>query len=228
MIVIQFFCIWINIKIISTYSYDLLAMVVVGIVMVATFVGGFKFSVESDQYQYGVMVVILALMSIFGKIQPTNITLGWGNWQWGVWGATALLVAPFLDGQQLQRAEESHSLSPSIIGMLLFGFYMGLVLLVYFVQIEFMKIFLAVVIVAIATSTLDSSVASLQYYLPKPIAIGLSILSFVSWEIMANKQALEIWSFYAGLRIYVVPVLIFYAIYERKRQKKIPTDSEVE
>jgi len=222
---IQVFAIWINFKIMAVYTSVYIAMIISILLFICVFVWGFRFSLESDTWQYLIMVSGLAIVILSGtKTSPDAVLLTNENLKWAIIGAVGLLTGPFLDAQQLQRAKTATSLKPFAISATVFGFYLALVLIAASYAAGASAILLAIIVVAIATSTLDSCVASLQHIAGNRLAIVVSLFALMSWRVMESPSISEFWFMMATARIYIVVPLILIAVWckhGRKTEEKV-------
>jgi len=220
MLIIQIFAIWINTKIMYDFiSNPYIATVIALIVITTTLKYKFEFSLKSDQWQYLIMILGLLIVVLSGNYVNKNIILGNGI-NWALWGGICLLTGPFLDSQQFQRASKSKSIKPFIIGSISFAVYLILVLLAYIYNSG--SILLTTIVIAVATSTIDSSVASLQYLTSDFKAGFISIAALITWPVFMTNTAAEIWSWYASGRVFIViPLIILGVYYERTKKRRI-------
>lgn len=219
MIGIQIFCIWINIKIMGAYVGNRWATVITIIVFVLTYLYKFPFSVESDQWQYAAMVGALLLIVLTGN-RDIRVTANLpADIKWLVPACLGLLAGPFIDGQQFQRAKETKSIKPWIIGSVGFGAYLLLVFISHSTTSHLSNVLISITIIAVATSTLDSCIASLQDLTSDTWAIVISLSALAVWPLFLSKTATQIWAWYATARIFIVIPMIAYTIREEKRWK---------
>lgn len=219
MTVIQIFAIWINFKIMAAYTSVTIAAIISVLLFLCVFRWGFRFSVDSDMWQYAMMIGGLLLVIAFGT-QTTSeyVSLTTTNIKWALFSALGLLAGPFLDAQQYQRAKAASSIKPFIIGSAAFGFYLSLVYAAYCYGVSTASaILLAVIVIAVATSTLDSCVASLQHITGTRLAVVISLGALVTWWLVDNSTVSEFWFMYATARIYIVVPLILIAVWMKKR-----------
>lgn len=231
MVGIQIFCIWINIKIMATYIGAGWATTVAAIVFLLTYRYKFKFSVESDQWQYLTMVGGLVLVVLTGKFNLNVLNYQPVNANWVIPACIGLLAGPFLDGQQFQRAEEIKGVFPWFLASLAFGLYLSLVFLAFLSQGAISQVLFAIIIIAVATSTLDSCIAALQDLSGDILAIIISIIALFSWPLFATKTATQIWTWYATARIFVVVPMILFTVWRHRNgamaKRPVPHDSSI-
>jgi hypothetical protein len=214
MIGIQIFSIWINVKIMAMFVGDIPASIIATIFFILTYKYGFRFSLNSDQWQYLVMVLGLILVISFGEYE--NPFIAGNSINWAIWGGTGLLAGPFLDGQHFQRASKARSIKPFIIASIAFGLYLTLVYFAAYYNNGIAGILMVLIVIAVATSTLDSCIASMQYLTNNRTTVIISILALIIWPVFKTKTAVEIWSIYAIGRIYIVVPMILWVTWRAK------------
>lgn len=212
MIGIQIFCIWINVKIMGSYIGNTSSTLITLVVFILTYLYRFPFTIKSNFWQYATFISALALIIITGKASSVQLASEPINLSWVIPACLGLMAGPFLDGQQHQRAQETDSIKPWMIGSACFGFYLFLVFLTFFANSPFSRILLAITIIAVATSTLNSSVSALQNLAGNKWAIIISLTALVFWPLFLNNTAVQIWTWYATGRIFVVIPMIVCTI----------------
>lgn len=220
MVGIQVFCVWINVKIMAAYVGPMWASVAALVTFLLTYRWKLPYSVGSDQWQYAAMVGALALIFASGRRDMSVLTSMPVNPKWLIPACVGLACGPFIDGQHFQRAELM-AMRGWIIGSLAFGIYLSLVFLAYVTRSALASAMLAVTVIAVATSTLDSSVASLQDLIGDRWAIVVSMAAFLSWPLFESRTAVQIWTWYATGRIFVVVPMIVYAVREAWRHGRV-------
>lgn len=186
---------------------------------VLTYRWKFPYSVISDQWQYVAMVG--ALVTIMASGRQDTAVLNWTpiDPKWLTPACIGLAAGPFIDGQQFQRAAATTSMRPWIIASAAFGLYMMLVFGAYISQSRLANILLAITVIAVATSTLDSCVASLQDLIGDRWAMAVSLGAFITWPLFESRTAVQVWTWYATARIFVVIPMIIYTIWEDRQWK---------
>jgi len=214
MLIMQIWAIWINVKIMAMFVGDIPATIIAAVFFFLTYKYGFNFSLNSDQWQYLIMIVGLILVIVLGK-HENNFVMG-NNINWAIWGGIGLLTGPFIDSQHFQRASKAKSIKPFIIASIAFGLYLTLVYLAAYFNNGIAAILMALIVIAVSTSTLDSCIASLQYLTNNKLTIIISVLALIIWPIFKTRTAVEIWSIYGIGRIYIVIPLIILTVWRTK------------
>ncbi|MDD4972575.1 MAG: hypothetical protein PHT07_24350, partial [Paludibacter sp.] len=162
MTIIQIFAIWVNMKAMIQYSNVCIGCVVALVIILLTLKYKFPFSVDSDQWQYLIMTLGCFVFAFISGFEQPEIKHGesYDMILWGIWGGIALISGPFLDAQHLQRAKVSRSIRPFIIASASFGIYMIGVFVLYLSGTLVAKIYITIIVMAVATSTIDSAIAS--------------------------------------------------------------------
>jgi hypothetical protein len=217
------YAIWINTRIMADYFNEfsqypaLWAGLISAAIIVLTFIGKFKFSVISDQWQYLIMILGLLLAFIIGVnsnvIREFELIkdTGTNNIIWAFNMGLGLLVAPFHNAMYYQREEYTKSMRPYYIHLILFAFYMLLVGLTGVFNSLYSTIIINIIIIAISTSSIDSAVAAMQYLIKEKLTIIICILVLAFWPISRTASALKVWEIYQIARIFIIlPIIIYY------------------
>jgi hypothetical protein len=223
MTIIQIFAIWVNIKAMVLYSNIYIGLILAFIVIVLTLRYKLTFSLNSDQWQYLIMTVGCFIFAFVSGFNRPDTKLGSSSDMvfWGIWGGIALVSGPFLDAQHLQRAKIAKSIRPFLIASISFGVYMIGVFVLYLATGNIVKIYITIIVLAVATSTIDSAVASLQMlYKNKYIPILISLIAFGSWYATQSQSIMKIWLTYASIRVYIVIGLILFTIWRHYQHER--------
>jgi hypothetical protein len=219
MVIIQLFCIWINVRIMADFIGQWWAAFAALLTFGLTYRWRLSYSVASDRWQYAVMLGALAAVTWIGRhgaAVPPAVPL---DVRWLTPAVAGLLAGPLLDGQQFQRAELMTMRGWLVAGGS-FAVYMALVYGAYAAHGAATTVLLAVVIVAVSTSTLDSCVASLQDLVGDRVTIALSLMAFATWRVFEHQTAIQIWSWYAMGRVFVVVPMVVFVIWEARSSWK--------
>lgn len=234
MIAIQVFAYWMNMQAayeaatggidIETAGFASSSVAVVGAIAVALVLSLFIYrsglpgSITTDVGQFSVQVAacvgIVVLGVALGTPAQTIPVTTPQDVSWGLWAALGLLSGPFLDAQHWQRLERASSARPAIWAGGWFGGYMLAVWgagLVLSRSTPLLSVLFLAVVVAIATSTIDSAAAALQRLTTRRIALCIGIVAAVSWPLVRSLGVVNLWTLYASGRVFVVAALLVYA-----------------
>src|SRR3989344_795054 len=202
---------------------------------------GLRGSVLSDLGYYSLQisgVVLLAVSSIIISNFTINpnlqlITEAGIKWVFPL-GLLGIITGVFTDPMMWQRFEQKEDqIKLSLWGSFWFGLYMIFVVLtgLFFKPTLFLGILLLIVIFALATSTIGSEIAAMQY-LTKKIAIGktpgliIAFIAITTWPYLMELGMAKIWNIYAGYRWKVVASMLVISligqyIIKKEYQEKI-------
>lgn len=234
MVAIQVFAYWMNMQAafeaatggidIETVAIAAETPAAVGVVAVAVglslfiYRAGLPGSIATDVGQFAVQVgacaAIVAAAVALGVPMRTVPATGTGEVPWVVWAALGLLAGPFLDAQQWQRMERARSSRPAWWAGAWFGGYMvavGAAGLVLSRATPLLSALFLAVVVAIATSTIDSAAAALQRLSSRRWALAIGVAAAVAWPAVRPLGVVDLWTVYASGRVVVVAGLLAYA-----------------
>jgi hypothetical protein len=196
-------------------------VVIVLTIVLAVFIyrRGFAGSVATDLGQYALQIAgclaIIALALVSTVERPAVATSGVGDVRWALWGGLGLLSGPFLDAQQWQRFDAG-SARAALWGGLWFGVYLALVAVVAVylgAATPLLSVLLLVVVLAVATSTIDSASAAFQYLLGnRRRALVVGVGAALAWPIVVDVGIVSLWTYYASARAVVVGCLLLVAV----------------
>ncbi len=182
---------------------------------------GFRGSVLTDNWQYGIQlggVIILAVCAFFLGSGVSVEAFKPGGADWALFGFAGVLAGPFLAGQQWERINAiPREIAFKVYSMagLLFGIYMAFVFIagLYFTKHILLGAILVVIVLAIATSTIDSAISAMQFIVRKfglsyKVGSLLALVSILSWPIVSDLGVVRIWNTMAGWRLPTVISLV--------------------
>ena len=212
--------------------------------------GGLKLSVLTDFGQYGVQLLAVILMAVIGyfgnetnKIEWVVVTDTMNGLDWAKFGFFGIIVGVMGTSHQWQRfsaIKEENVFRASVWGGFWFGIYMlfvGLTGLFFSQNILLGSIFL-ITMMALATSSMDSAVAGMEYVVkkfglekidlcytswitqkqktvtlkPYMFATVISIFAVLLWPYFIKMGMVGLWSFMARQRLNVVGSFIIVTV----------------
>lgn len=251
MLLIQICCICIQImaganvlKFITNIDYKTIAIVLLLIVYLYSYKGGFHYSVITDVYQHIILILgstLLLLVFVFNhNVEFSKINYIF-NLKDCVLYSLILLSGPFMDNQHWQRSFNGHRefkpflwsavffsiplIALSLIGLLsnVRGSYVSLGLFN-----GFWKYLLVICILSGLFSTLDSAMASLLtlFYTEKEtinhgrikMIVGLIISYFI---VSFNIEILTFWKTYGSIRIIFAFIILVKICLQNQKRKNI-------
>ncbi len=151
-----------------------------------------------------------------------NSQLHWtmpGGMSWAPYAFLGIITGALSAGHQWQKydAKESSIFQISMWGGLFFGIYMSFVFVagLYFSKSLLLGVSFLVIMVALATSTIDSAISGVGYVLSK---IGIKnqlvrsvipIVIILSWSFANGKSMADMWLYMANFRW---PIIIYFII----------------
>lgn len=209
-------------------SYSVPAIIFFSLaILIFIFKFGLRGSVLSDLGYYSVQifsVILLAVSSIIISHFTINPNLQLINEAGIKWvfplGLLGIVTGVFTDPMMWQRFEQKENqIKLSLWGGFWFGLYMIFVVLtgLFFKPTLFLGILLLIVIFALASSTIGSAVAAIQY-LTKKIGIGkmsgliIVLVAIITWPYLMDLGMAKIWNIYAGYRWKVVTSMIVISL----------------
>jgi len=188
--------------------------------------GGLRFSVLTDIAQYTVQVIGVVLLVVLGFfIGGLNESIHYiepGGIEWAKIGFLGIITGVLGTGHQWQRfsaIKEKNILKTSLWGGAFFAVYMCFVGLagLFFVQNIVLGTIFLVTMLALASSSIDSAMAGLEYITQKFRLKGYwaslaAVLFVLSWPFMLKSGMTELWTFMAKIRLAVVIGLILISI----------------
>jgi len=220
----------------SYISADVSAWVAMGIGISIVFYihrYGFRGSVLTDIGQYAVQLVAVFLLAVTAIAlgDSTDLPLvtekGESWWLFGFFGIFVGALSHFQQHQRFESLGNSNNLRIGLWGGFFFGLYMSLVFVSgFFFSNHFLLGFLyLIVILAVATSTMDSAVAGMQriavkFYLPYWVGSLVALITVILWPLMQGKTLDSLFNIMASVRlpilITLVGLTILYEIFKRR------------
>jgi len=202
---------------------------------------GLRGSALSDLGYYSLQIFAVVLLAVSSVI-ISNLTINPSlqlltevgiKWVFPL-GLLGIITGVFTDPMMWQRFEQKEDqIKLSLWGSFWFGLYMIFVVLtgLFFKPTLFLGILLLIVIFALATSTIGSAIAAMQY-LTKKIGIGktpgliIAFIAITTWPYLMELGMAKIWNIYAGYRWKVVASMLVISligqyIIKKEYQEKI-------
>lgn len=201
---------------------------------------GFRGSIITDTGQYIVQVGGVLSIIVVGLIYGTQADVQWltmegDTFWWLRISFIAMLFAILTHGQQWQRMEsftdDRDRIIASLYGGAFFGLYMVLVSIagLLFDGSLLLSIIFFIIVLAVATSSIDSAVAALQWLLE---TLGgkrywgslLAIAAVFGWRAIMQSSATAVWQVFADIRWKLVAVgLALTLLYSATRSDRLNT-----
>lgn len=211
MMLIQWFCLLVNITAIQLGTSMIgLSPIVSWLVIATIFVlwiiwKGYVATVWTDIYPALIWMGTLAMSMWFVQdSQVINLVTSQNtDYKWALWGAVILFAGPFMDRQMWQRRKSVGESKPFYIAALYFAVYMLLVGCAA-VFLSDHKQIIGAVILLIASSTLSSSLSAISSFFASVRKARMWMVVFLGMALVATLPSysiLAIWTAYGSMRI---------------------------
>lgn len=205
-------------------SYSVPSIIILSLaILLFIYKYGLRGSVLTDLGYYTLQMISVVLLAVLSMgisrftINPSLqlITPSGIGWVFPL-GFLGIISGVFTDPMMWQRFEQKEkTIKLSLWGGFWFGFYMFFVVFtgLFFQPTLLLGILLLIVIFALATSTIASAIASIQF-LTKKIGIGkisglvMALIGIITWPYLMDLGMANIWGIYAGYRWKVVTGMI--------------------
>ena len=228
---VQVFCLWIQMnaiyEILTKYSITgdttakVVAIAIAVIFLFALFKNGLMRNVSTDQPIWTICYIGMIAIAIIGFASYSGnntipIVNSSGDISWALYTCIVLFSGPLMDIQNWQLArkvrDEGRMKSYALAGVL-FAIYMALVYLLAFLQFNrVMDIILVLVIVCVATSTINNAIVGVQEIAGRKVGFGIAALTIASWQIVIPMGVMGLWLTMGTARIYVSAFCIAIAL----------------
>ncbi|NQV93235.1 hypothetical protein HQ403_01925 [Candidatus Kaiserbacteria bacterium] len=182
---------------------------------------GLKGSMLTDIGQYAVQLVGVVTLAGAGYLLGERMDLLWltpDGRDWLLFGFLGIITGALGTGHQWQRFsafEGRDVLRIGLWGGLFFGIYMFFVYLsgLFFTQNIILGVIFLIIILSVATSTIDSAVAGLQFIARKfkldPRAGSLvAIIAVMVWPFLSEKGLTNLWGIMVQVRYPTVLIAV--------------------
>ena len=214
-IVIQFFCLIINLNILNQIINNYWITTGIGLLFILLmYKRGLITSILTDQIQGIITFITLILIIGVGLFSGVEINYHFmnsdGGVLWALWSACILLTSPFGDIQMWQRAKVNNGRG-FWYATGFFGFYMLLIFVMSIFQFNTaMNTLLLIAALAVTTSTIDSIAVAMHEVSNKRIGTALAVFLCVFWGVFKEVGIVDLWSTIGIYRVaFCVSVLIF-------------------
>lgn len=236
---VQCFCLWIQMnaiyEILIKYNItgDMTAKIVaIGIATVFLFAlynNGLMRNVSTDQPIWSICYIGMILIAIIGfasgsgfrEITMVNSSDDIG---WALYTCIVLFSGPLMDIQNWQLARKVYAekrMKSYYVAGILFAVYMALVYMLAYLQFNrVMDITMVVVIICVATSTINNAIVGVQEIAGKKVGFAIAGICIAAWQIVIPLGVMGLWLTMGTARIYVSAVCIALALIWQHREKK--------
>jgi hypothetical protein len=232
-IIIQAFCLIINLNILNSILGNYWATTGIGLAFIALmYRRGLKTSILTDKWQGVITFITLIAIVVFGLFSGADIQRHFLNSEggvlWALWSACILLTSPFGDIQMWQRAKVSHNVRPFVYASCFFAAYMSLIFVMsFFVFSPAMRMMLLLACLAVTTSTIDSIAVAMHEVSSKRAGTALAAFLCLFWGVFKQIGIIELWSTIGVYRVaFCVGVLAWAIWLQRGKFKREDTENQ--
>ena len=236
---VQCFCLWIQMNAIyeiltkHNIAGDSVAKgVAIGIAVVFLFSlykNGLMRNVSTDQPIWSICYIGMVVIAIIGfasgsgfnEIIAVNSN---EDISWALYTCIVLFSGPLMDIQNWQLARKVYAekrMKSYYVAGILFAVYMALVYLLSYMQFNrVMDIILVLVIICVATSTINNAIVGVQEIAGRKVGFVIAGVCIASWQIVIPLGVMGLWLTMGTARIYVSIICIIVALAWSYRQHK--------
>lgn len=240
---VQCFCLWIQMnaiyEILTKYHIagDIAAKGIA--IAIATFFlfglynNGLMRNVSTDQPIWLICYIGMVAIAIIGfasgsGFQSIPLLNSNEDIHWALYTCIVLFSGPLMDIQNWQLARkvyaEKRMKSYGLAGIL-FALYMVLVYVLAYLNFNrAMDIIMVLVIICVATSTINNAIVGVQEIAGKKVGFGIAALCIVSWQIVIPMGVMGLWLTMGTARIYVsiacIAAAMIWAYKDSKKRNK--------
>lgn len=225
-VIIQAFCLIINLNIMNQIIDDYWITTGIGLLFIALmYKRGLITSILTDRVQGIIALVTLVLIILVGVLSGADLNAHVlntdGGILWALWSACILLTSPFGDIQMWQRARYNNG-KGFWYATGFFGLYMALIFVMSYFQFNWiMNTLLFVACLAVTTSTIDSIAVAMHEVANKRVGTSLAAFLCVFWGVFKEIGIVELWSTIGIYRVaFCTTVLIVAIVLYRKGAKE--------
>lgn len=193
--------------------------------------GGLRWSIITDRFQWfllaiGISIALIMTLVSGARLNP-DIQMGNFNnlrdWFLALWSAPLLWTALFLDGMFWHRAQYIQTMRPYWQAFGLFTFYLCLVAIVAFLDVNPAAMLLVFIVVYFSSqSTMDSCFSGLQLSMGRKWGIVAGFVMVASWLGIAEIGLLDLWGILFGWFPLLFVAMVVVYVLMRKGKIKAP------
>lgn len=219
---VQCFCLWIQMNAIYEIlvKYGIAGEIVakcvaIGIATVFLFglyKDGLMRNVSTDQPIWSICYIGMVAIAIIGFASGSGfhhipMVNSDADISWAFYTAVVLFSGPLMDIQNWQLARKVYAekkMNSYYLAGILFAVYMVLVYVLAYQQFNrAMDIIMVLVIVCVATSTINNAIVGVQEIAGRKVGFGIAALCIASWQIVIPMGVMGLWLTMGTARIYV-------------------------
>lgn len=180
------------------------------------------------------LVIVLSGVSLVatgGKFKQLSLGLGWSNMSQGIYKGLLLLPGPFTypyffklidyNEQNDDGVSKCDIIRAFVLGGIGFGIYLAFAFSLIFTEVSpVLTICKAVLLSALAISSLSSFIYSEYAVFGRKIGLGINAVAILFWILVAPLGVMGVWTLMAESRVYLIVAMIAAAAVLRIRDKR--------
>lgn len=226
MLVIQCFCLLIQLKVLSevlgyfSHSAVVSYLLTAGIGLLFVWMmyrRGLETSIFTDNFQGA--ATILALVAMLGlcwhqgaavRILPES---GSGDISWGLWSACILMSGIITDTQHWQRAKANGNGHAFEAATVFFAVYLALVYaLAHYVLPSAAQALLLIAVLGVTTSTIDSVAVACHRMINKQVGTTVCSVICIAYGAFLSIGLVDLWSYFGIVRVALAAAMLYLGV----------------
>lgn len=188
---------------------------------------------NGGMYLIYLLVAVLSIVSLVmtkGHFNSMSLGLEWPNLSQGIYKGLLLLPGPFTypyffklidynesNAERVNRCDITRAFIGGGIG---FGIYLVFAFSLIFTTISpVLEVCKAVLLSALAISTLSSFIYSEYAVFGRKIGLGINLFALLFWILVAPLGVMGVWTLMAESRVYLIVAMLVWALVLRFRKK---------
>lgn len=239
---VQCFCLWIQMnaiyEILTKYNITndfvgkAVAIVIALVFLFGLYKNGLMRNVSTDQPIWSICYIGMVAIAIIGFVSGSGfkdipLVNSGEDISWALYTCIVLFSGPIMDIQNWQLARKVYAekrMKSYYLAGILFAVYMVLVYVLSYLQFNrVMDVIMVLVIVCVATSTINNAIVGVQEIAGRKVGFVIAGLCIVLWQVVIPLGVMGLWLTMGTARIYVSIACIAVALimsYKQKNGKK--------
>lgn len=228
--IIMIFCLWIQMNAIYQYvctlphmnevSVRIITILISLVMAVILFRDGLVKSIYADNILWYIcysVLIILLIVACVTKVERYNVMLvnNKGEIHWALKSCLILFSGPIMNIQNWQMAEKldkENMMKSHYLAGALFAVYMIFVsMLAQFKFSGLMNIFLVIIVLCVALSTMDAAIVGMQKIAGKKVGLGIALITIASWVFVIPMGVMDLWTTIGNARYIAAAICIIVA-----------------
>ena len=237
---VQCFCLWIQMNAIyeilikyniaGDFGAKFVAIAIAVFFLFGLYKNGLMRNVSTDQPIWSICYIGMVAIAIIGfasgsGFQSIPMVNSDADINWALYTAIVLFSGPLMDIQNWQLARKVYAekrMHSYLLAGILFAVYMVLVYVLAYQQFNrAMDVIMVLVIVCVATSTINNAIVGVQEIAGRKVGFCIAGICIASWQIVIPMGVMGLWLTMGTARIYVSAACIATALLMSWRQRKM-------